>query len=98
METNQNARYSWAETFYEVVSYLERHLNSPELYDHQEDGKLGMGMRIKEWRKEIGHADLVEFAMHCADQFEKKNEGRDWDGEFYDEVWEFMNTKMDNLL
>jgi hypothetical protein len=78
-----NGFESWMETHYEVVeamtTVLLRDDTSNVVTDRQE---------------KQGHGGLYEFAEELTDEFELMNEGREWDGEFFDEIEKFLNDKI----
>lgn len=43
---------------------------------------------------EIKNNQMWAFAMQLTDEFEEINKDRFWDGEFYDEIDEFLNEKL----
>lgn len=45
-------------------------------------------------RSDEGTTGLYKLAEDLTDQFEQLNEGRNWDGEFFDEVQEFATSKL----
>lgn len=78
-----NGFASWQETHYEVVKAIE-----------VEQGKDAPKGIVKERHEAQGHGGLYELAEELTDEFEKLNEGRKWDGEFFDEIDEFINKKL----
>lgn len=50
--------------------------------------------QIKNVIESKGTGGLYELAESWTDEFEKQNEGREWDGEFFDEVNSFLETKV----
>ena len=75
---------NWRETFYEVVAAIEQSKNrgscTPKL--------------ITEIQDQQGHCGFYDLAIKLTDEFEKLNEGRQWDGEFFDEIDNFMAHKL----
>ena len=80
-----NGFKTWMETFYEVVATISRETGS------EVDTKSRV---IKERYEAGGSCAMYSLAEELTDEFEKKNEGREWDGEFLDEVDEFLNEKL----
>lgn len=74
---------SWHETHFEVVAAITR--------EHQKDQPAGV---VKERHEAQGHGGLYELAKELTDEFELLNDGRLWDGEFFDEIEEFLNKKL----
>lgn len=72
---------SWQETHFEVVSYI---------------GTLRMEVNeglVKETEDTEGTGGLYELAKALTDEFESLNAGRNWDGDFFDEIESFLNSK-----
>lgn len=72
----------WIETFYQIAAIL----NYPEfepLHTHIRDNG--------------GMAELCTQTTIWINEFEKMNEGRQWDGEFFEEVEAFMHTKLNEV-
>ncbi len=70
----------WKETYHEVVEYLTRTEKDEKSLSHKA-------------RESAGQTELYVLAERLTDQFENLNEGREWDGEFFDEIEEFMCTQ-----
>ena len=70
---------SYLETYYEVVAAFYSYPQS---------------LVIQQIENEQGRTGLYQFARELADEFEKINEGRFWDGEFFDEIDEFLKNKL----
>jgi hypothetical protein len=75
-----NGLISWTETHFEVVAHLIRTENQSGSLSNQRHTQQGIG-------------GLYELAEDLATQFEKKFEGKDWDGDFYDEIEAFLSEK-----
>lgn len=78
-----NGFTSWIETHYEVVKAIES--------EQAKDEPQGV---VKDRHESSGHGGLYELAEELTDEFEKLNEGRDWDGEFFDEIDLFLQEKL----
>ena len=85
MKTFPNGFESWAETHHEVVQYITM---SEAVAD-----ALFTPNVVSKISEEMGTGGLYELAMQWTDEFEKKNEGRDWDGDFFDELESFLSSK-----
>lgn len=88
METKKfpNGFDSWKETYFEVVSVISIELiNGPK------------SDLIKDQYEWSGIGAMYELAEKLTDEFENLNKGREWDGEFMDEIFDFMNTKLYQL-
>ena len=83
-----NGFTSWQETHYEVVSFLTLAL------DREDDPFYEMFGSIME-NKGVGY--FYELAESLADKFEAGNEGRHWDGEFFEELESFMIQELKKL-
>lgn len=94
METKNfpNGFASWQETHYEVVEKLT--------LVSQVDEDL-MPPLISFIYTMGGRGALYELAEELTDEFEKLNEGREWDGEFFGEIESFidnaLNRKTDEI-
>jgi len=73
----------WQETHYEMVQHITQ--------EWLKDNPRG---KVKEYHDAQGHPGLYILAEELTDEFEKKNEGRQWDGEFYEEVSDFALEKL----
>ena len=86
METTEkqfpNGFDSWQETHYEVVSEITRIIHANE----------GFGL-ASETVYTQGTGGLYELAKRLTDEFETLNTGREWDGEFFEEIWDFLKNK-----
>lgn len=77
-----NSFANWQETHFEVIDNLMLMVNKDE--NHKQPEQLSMILTMQ------GRHGLWELAKSLTDQFELKNKGRKWDGEFYDEIEEFV--------
>jgi hypothetical protein len=77
-----NGFASWQETHFEVVSEITR----IALSDVSEG-------EVFTTRESYGTGGLYELAESLTDEFETLNAGRLWDGEFFDEIWDFLESK-----
>jgi hypothetical protein len=73
---------SWMETHHEVVSEIARILNID----------AGTGLAHERYESQ-GTGGMYELGEELTDEFEKLHEGREWDGEFFDEIEAFLNSK-----
>jgi len=80
-----NGFEGWMETHHEVVDYLTRMSDI--------DGSMS-----DQARERGGIGALYELGEELTDEFEAENEGRAWDGEFYDEVEVFLRKKEEVFL
>jgi hypothetical protein len=83
MKNFPNGFESWAETHHEVVSAITLTMNQDEY-----------PIKLEEIQLSQGSGGIWEFCIELTDEFEKLNDGRVWDGEFYDEIEEFINSKI----
>jgi hypothetical protein len=83
MKTNKlfpNGFESWAETHFEVASYISRMSDDGGIIDFVHN----MG----------GTGAVYELAEAWTDEFEELNKDRDdWDGEWFDKIEAFCNLK-----
>ena len=86
METTEkqfpNGFASWQETHYEVVSEITRIATI--------DDTSGL---VSQTLSTQGTGGLYELAERLTDEFEALNAGREWDGEFFEEIWDFLSEK-----
>lgn len=78
-----NGFASWQETHFEVVQAITTTFSRDELLE---------GIVFERHRAQ-GHGGLYELAEELTDKFEEKNKGREWDGEFFDEIAEFLEQE-----
>ena len=78
-----NGFTSWMETHYEVVAFIENHLNLPD--------SMQKGTLISIAQEQRGHGGLYELSEELTDIFESQNKDRDWDGDFFDDINQFMS-------
>ena len=83
-----NGFTSWQETHYEVVSFLTLSLDREHDPFYEVLGKLMAN-------KGVGH--FYELAEGLTDMFEGLNCGREWDGEFFEELESFMMQELKKL-
>lgn len=74
-----NGFASWMETHHEVVEFITLNADNGEV--HRRRQLQGIG-------------GIYELAEKWTDEFEKLHEGRQWDGEYFDEVEEFLASKI----
>ena len=79
-KTFPNGFRSWIETFYEVTANLNFYISKSDY--------------IAEIYKEGGRCAMHNLAESLTDDFERKNKGREWDGEFFEEIDEFCVTRL----
>lgn len=77
-----NGLTSWYETHHEIVRAIA-------IADDRETSSL-----LKKIHETKGIGGLYELAENLTDEFEKLNDGREWDGEFFDEVEKFSEEKL----
>lgn len=80
-----NGTDSWSETHYEVVAEIISRIDIERTIPNT-------------IQKEQGTGGLYELASDLTDEFELKHAGRQWDGEFFDEIEEFLHKKLDRRL
>lgn len=75
-----NGFSSWQETHFEVVAHI---VATTDLE----------GSRANEAQTSKGTGGLYELAEDLTDQFETLNKDRAWDGEFFDEIHDFLEKE-----
>jgi len=83
MKQFPNGFTSWVESHFEIVKAI-----AIELIEDEPQGIVGKVVNEK------GTGGLYELSENLTDEFEELNKGREWDGEFFDEIELFIN---DNL-
>jgi len=73
----------YLETFYEVVAMIESQRNADEPHP-----------AIKHINDTQGTGGFWELAIKLTDQFEQKYSGKQWDGEYFDTLEEYLNTEI----
>ena len=82
MKKFPNGFESWMETFYEIVSFIS-----------QTAGEMTEDTQIAKSYDDGGRCEMYRLALEWTDDFEKLNEGRVWDGQFFEEVEGFCKIK-----
>ena len=83
VEKFPNGMTSYLETYYEVVAEITNSIN------------LGStSKRVEETEATVGRGGLWMLAEDLADKFELQNKGREWDGEFFDEIDKFLEKEL----
>lgn len=79
-----NGFSNWQETHFEIVCAIAIELNKDTF-----DSKV-----IADRHEAQGRGGIYELAEELTDEFEAKNEGREWDGEYFDEIDLFIKEKL----
>lgn len=79
-----NGFESWHETHFEIVTAIQEAL------------KKGTTNKVTEKVEEQGTGGLYEMAAQLTHNFEALHKGREWDGEFYDEIDKFVEEELYN--
>jgi len=87
LEKFPNGFASWYETHHEVVSAITQSI----LLEEKEPEFKSKATTVSE---EQGTGGLYELAEELTDKFEKLHEGREWDGEFFDEIEDFLQKEL----
>jgi len=83
-----NGFRSWMETHHEMVTMITATLDRWKGDDEEIEGS-----KTLELYSENGSAQMYDYAEQLTDEFEKLHEGREWDGEFFDECETFFQLK-----
>lgn len=78
-----NSFASWYETHHEVVNALTLAIRNER-----------KSLLIEEYMEAEGFVGMYQLAKELTDEFENLNKDRQWDGEFFDEIWAFMEKKI----
>lgn len=84
-----NGFTSWMETHHEVVTAIAEALTAEELDEEIQN----RATRINE---EQGTGGIYELGEELTDKFENLHKGREWDGDFFDEITEFLRTELNS--
>lgn len=85
MKTFPNGFESWAETHHEIVQYITM--------NEEVANAVFTPNVVSKIRDDMGTGGLYELAMQWTDEFEEQNKGRDWDGDFFDRLEDFLSDK-----
>ena len=75
---------SWIETYYEFVEKIVDTLNEST----EDDDNV-----VSECQAKEGRGGLYELAKSWTTEFEEIHRGIEWDGNFFDAIETFLNTK-----
>jgi hypothetical protein len=79
-----NGTQSYLETFYEIVSRLER----------ERRRKIITCPVVNHIQLRHGTTGFYSIAQSLTDEFERMNKGRHWDGEFFEEIESYLDKKL----
>ena len=79
-----NGFESWQETHFEIVSQISYYSRLDKCTSNV----------VNKAQEEQGTGGLYELAKALTNEFEKIHKGREWDGEFFDEVENFLTEKL----
>lgn len=80
-----NGFESWCETYYEIVNFLT--------LEYERDSVTS---KVAKFYEQNGTGGMYELARELTDEFETLNKGREWDGEFFEEIEHFLIKKLNN--
>lgn len=83
-----NGIVQFSETLHDIAGRAEYQL---------EEGSARDAKELEAAQREGGSFAVKELVRNWATEFEKRNEGRDWDGEYVDEIDEFIGEKIFNM-
>ena len=75
---------SWIETYHEVVSFMTLQ------YERDAD----FSSRMSKVSEERGTGGWYELAEELTNKFENLHKGREWDGDFFDEIEYFLTKEL----
>ena len=78
-----NGFESWHETHFEVVSFITLQ------YEREPTCS-----KVAELFDRYGTVYVMELAAQLTEEFELLNKGREWDGEFFEEIESFLMQKL----
>lgn len=85
-----NGFSSWHETHFEISEAIGKALNDMYSPDELQSEVV---VHVVE---EHGTGGIYDLAEDLTDEFELKFEGKEWDGEYFDEIEKFINEKLYN--
>lgn len=92
-----NGFESWQETHFEIVDFLIttiiQHQNDPENYFDLSFGDENSYKQIMYIAETQGRGGLYELAKELTFEFENKNINREWDGDYFDSLDDFLKEK-----
>jgi hypothetical protein len=80
--TFPNGFESWHETHYQISAAIHSRQQGHPISGLVHDTQKGMGL-----------AGLPALAVHLTNEFEQANEGREWDGEYFEAIETFVDSK-----
>lgn len=81
-----NGFTSWIETYHEVVSFMTLQ------YERDAD----FSSRMSKVNEERGTRGWYELAEELTNKFENLHKGREWDGDFFDEIEYFLTKELND--
>ena len=78
-----NGFESWHETHFEVVNFIS--------LNYERDSVTS---KVAELYERYGTGYMYELAKELTDEFELLNKGRQWNGEFFEEIESFLIQKL----
>jgi hypothetical protein len=78
-----NGFESWAETHHEIVSAITLIMDQDNY-----------PVKLEEIQHSQGKGGIWEFCLDLTNEFEELNKDKDWDGEYFDELEEFIESKI----
>ena len=81
---------SWVETHYEVSAEIN--------WQFMKSDEDSIARLVREAHDAGGHGFLYALAMELTDEFESINKGRQWDGEYFDELENYLRFTLDKDL
>lgn len=76
-----------------LTSYLETHFHVSHAIQAEASKDTPKGI-VQERIEKQGTGGLYELAEELTDKFEELHKGREWDGEFFDEIDEFLKKEL----
>lgn len=87
-KTFPNGFRSWMETHHEFVSLISYVLDKWNA--NNEENKVSQTLKLY---SEGGCTEMYDYAEKLTDDFEAENKGRQWDGDFFDDVERYFQAK-----
>ncbi len=84
MKSFINGFDSWQESHFEIISEILSNLDQEK-------------SNVSQLYQNGGRGALYTLAENLTNQFEEENQGRAWDGEFFEEIEAFCRKNLENL-
>lgn len=81
----------------ELEDYLETHYQVVSEIEYVALGNYPSSVKLQNYRSDHGIGAMWELAKSITDDFEALHRGREWDGEWMDELEKYIHLRLDEL-